>query len=124
MIPKAMHCRHYWNDSQIFAFAKRYVANRPTRSWVDLPTVGGFAFIIRRSVWEKFGGFDRNLPDYGNESELCRRITKSGLRVVWTQNSYIHHFGHQSYGRLGEEVITRRARTARAYIDRMHSIDK
>ena len=44
----------------------------------DQPEISGFAFFIRREVWENFGGFDEKLPDYGNESELCIRLLKSG----------------------------------------------
>lgn len=57
----------------------------------------GFALFIRRSLWEQAGGFDQRLPDYGNEMELCRRIAEEGYRLVWIRNSYIHHFGQQSY---------------------------
>jgi len=121
MIRRAMHCRYYWNESQICAFAKKHIESHGARSWVDLSEVGGFAFFIRRSLWEQLGGFDPNLPDYGNESELCRRVAKHGFRNVWTQNSYIHHLGHQSYGRLGDTVILHRARTARKYINEKHA---
>src|SRR5439155_9487300 len=38
-IRRAMLCRHYWNDSQIYAFARAYVGALKPRSWVDLPEV-------------------------------------------------------------------------------------
>ena len=117
-IGRAMLCRHYWNDSQICAFAEEYVAAVEPRSWVDLPQVGGFAFFIRRGLWKHLGGFDPNLPDYGNEFELCRRILKLGIRVVWTQKSYIHHFGAQSYG---EELSYELSRAAQDYIHKKHN---
>lgn len=117
-IRRAAHCRHHWNDSQICAFAKTYVEGRPPRSWVDLPEAGGFAFFVRHNVWTQLGGMDPNLPDYGNESEFCKRVLRQGMRVVWTQNSYIHHFGEQSYGQLGEGFARERSRIAREYINR------
>jgi len=119
-IARARHCRNYWTDSQIFAFAKRYVAGQPPRSWVDLGKVSGFAFFVRRELWNKVGGFDKTLPDYGNESELFKRLTKEGWRVIWTRNSYIHHFGNRSYGRLGREEVQRRRLAAQAYIDELY----
>jgi GT2 family glycosyltransferase len=122
MIRRAMHCRHYWNDSQICGFAKEYVAASKPRSWVDLSEVGGFAFFIRRDLWEQLSGFDPNLPDYGNESDLCRRVRNLNMRLVWTQNSYIHHFGEQSYGRTGDELIRERSRAAQDYIKRKHNL--
>lgn len=97
-IRRAECCSDYWSDRQIDAFASAYIRKRPPRSRVDLEEVGGFAFFIRRDLWVNLGGFDLRLPDYGNEKELCRRAVKRGVRIVWTQNSYIHHFGQKSYG--------------------------
>jgi N-acetylglucosaminyl-diphospho-decaprenol L-rhamnosyltransferase len=116
LVTKAKRYRFYWNDCQIFSFAQKYVKAHQHSELIDLPEISGFAFFIRRNVWESFGGFDENLPDYGNESELCIRLLKSGLRLVWTQNSYIHHFGNISY------TTNKKAKSfsARAYIKEKH----
>jgi len=115
-IRRAEYCRHHWTDSQIYAFAEKYISKQLPRSWVDLREISGFAFFIRREVWEKFGGFDEKLPDYGNEAELCIRLSKSGWRLVWTLNSYIHHFGSLSYS----EMRTPKVIFAQAYIREKH----
>jgi N-acetylglucosaminyl-diphospho-decaprenol L-rhamnosyltransferase len=121
MHPRAMHCRHYWNDRQIWAFAKLCTAAVPPQTWVTLPSIGGFAFFVRQTAWNKLNGFDINLPDYGNESEFCRRVAKAGLLSVWSKNSYIHHLGHQSYGRIfGKATIDRKAKEATSYINAVH----
>jgi GT2 family glycosyltransferase len=91
-------CRNDWTDSQVFAFAERYISSQPARSWIDLPEIGGFAFFIRRALWDQMDSFAAHLPDYGNEFEMCRRAAKQGWRLVWTKNGYIHHLGQQSYG--------------------------
>jgi GT2 family glycosyltransferase len=84
---------------------------------MDLAWVSGFAFFIRRSLWEQVGGFDPKIPDYGNEFELCSRVAEKGYRMVWIRNSYIHHFGGQSYGHIiGEEGIRAQVRAADTYI--------
>ena len=96
----AYKCRFYWNDNQICAFAER-LNTAPVQPVIcDLPWIAGFALFIRRSLWENLGGFDQNLADYANEIELCKRVAKSGYRIVWVRNAYIHHFGGQSYGKL------------------------
>jgi GT2 family glycosyltransferase len=87
----------YWNDSQICSFAKHLLAECREPVLMDVAWVAGFALFIRRSLWEQAGGFDQRLPDYGNEMELCRRIAEEGYRLVWIRDSYIHHFGQQSY---------------------------
>jgi GT2 family glycosyltransferase len=115
----SMPCRFYWNDSQICAFAERLTASPPQPVIVDLPWVSGFAFFIRRRLWEKLGGFDHNLPDYGNEIELCKRVMNCGYRAVWVRSSYIHHLGQQSYS----DTIGNQSRVLAAYqyIRKKHS---
>ena len=106
-----------WSDGQICAFARHLLTGCREPLFVDLAFISGFAFFIRRGLWEKAGGFDRNLPDYGNETELCSRIARLGYRMVWVRNSYIHHFGQRSYGAtLGGEGIDARCRAATRYI--------
>ncbi len=120
-IERAELCRHYWSDAQVFDFGRKYVTGLARFPWVDLPEVGGFAFFIRRDLWEQLGGFDPNLPDYGNEVELCRRVSKLGRRIVWTQNSYIHHLGNQTYSSaFGSHFISVRCRSALEYIHAKH----
>jgi len=117
-VTRACHCRHYWSDEQIWCFAAKYVARHRLEPIVDLEFVGGFAFFIRRTIWNELNGFDKSLPDYGNESELCRRVVKIGLRIAWSKAAYIHHFGSESYGRtIGAAGIRRRSLGATDYIN-------
>jgi GT2 family glycosyltransferase len=107
----------YWNDNQICAFAERLLIQFEEPVEMDLPWVSGFAFFIRRSLWQEFGGFDQGLPDYGNEFELCSRVAEKGYRIVWIRDAYIHHFGGHSYGQLiGDEGIRARVQLADTYI--------
>jgi GT2 family glycosyltransferase len=106
-------CRFYWNDAQIFAFAERLTAAPPQPVLLDLPWVSGFAFFLRRALWQDLGGFDPGLPDYGNEIDLCRRAAIKGLRTVWVRSAYIHHLAKQSYGgTIGEDGISARITAA------------
>jgi GT2 family glycosyltransferase len=98
-LPLAKLTRHYLNDSQIYEYARRLLAEPSNTILIDLPWVSGFALFIRRRLWEQIGGFDHSLPDYGNEVELCRRVLAAGYRAVWVRNSYIHHLGGVSYSR-------------------------
>ena len=112
LIP-AMHCRHFWTDSQIVGFAERHRKRVPSTDLVRLREISGFAFFIRRDIWEEAGGFDPSLVDYGNEAELCERLTARGWGLVWVKAAYIHHFGQQSYSRLGDGYIAnQKARVA------------
>jgi GT2 family glycosyltransferase len=96
-IARAEYCRFAWTDVQIEEFARRYTARHRSSPLVDLDYAGGFALFVRRETWERCGGFDNDLPNYGNEVELCRRLRREELRVVWTRSSYIHHLGEMSF---------------------------
>jgi GT2 family glycosyltransferase len=117
-LPVAQYLRRHWNDNQICNFAMRLLSEGQDPIVSDLNWASGFAFFIRRSVWEQLGGFDRNLPDYGNELELCKRVAAKGYRKVWVRNAYIHHFGGQSYGdSIGDEAIAQRKQSTLIYIE-------
>jgi GT2 family glycosyltransferase len=109
----------YMSDNQICTFASGLLAESPLVT--DLDWLSGFAFFVRRSLWEHVGGFDENLPDYGNEKELCWRLAKLGYRSVWVRQAYIHHFAKQSYSKtIGTGEIAARIRAAEVYMERKH----
>lgn len=113
----AEYLRQHWDENQICGFGARLLAERKDPIITDLHWASGFAFFVRRTVWEELGGFDRNLPDYGNEIDLCRRVAAKGYRRVWVRNAYIHHLGGQSYrGSISDEGISSRTQAALAYI--------
>jgi len=93
----AIKCRSYWDDVQICAFAEQLDAAALGPAIVDSPWISGFAFFIRRSLWERLDGFDPKVPGYLNDIELCMRVAKADYRTVWVRNAYIHHLGNQSY---------------------------
>ncbi|HWA96673.1 MAG TPA: glycosyltransferase [Terracidiphilus sp.] len=123
-IPLAQFARHYLNDSQICAYAQRLLAGSSGPILSDIYAVIGFAFFIKRDIWEQLDGFDRKLPDYGNEIELCKRIQGLGYRVVWVRNAYIHHLAGVSYSKLiGHAAILARHKSAHDYILKKHSME-
>ncbi|MCP3919679.1 MAG: glycosyltransferase [bacterium] len=116
-VERACQCRNYWSDRQIFAFAKQYTSQQEPRAEQEVSEATGFAFFVRKAVFDEFGGFHQNLTDYGNETELCHRLRSSGWRIIWTRNAYVHHFGQQSYGRLSRSERVRRAQVAYSLIE-------
>lgn len=87
--------RWKWTIADIEKFAKECELNED--DFIDIPLVNGFCLGIKKSVFEKVGGFDENLSCYGNEKELLIRIRNAGCRTVFVQKSYVHHFGKISY---------------------------
>lgn len=118
-MPDALLMRHYMTNSQICEYARHLSDEGADPVLTDLLYAAGCAFFIRRGLWQQLGGFDRNIPDYLNEGELCRRILEAGYRAVWVRNAYIHHLGGVSYRKaLGREAIDAHYRAAEDYIKR------
>jgi len=117
MIPIASECRYLWTDGQICSYALRCATSQPPRSWVDLENGAmGFAFFIRRSLWEQLGGFNIGLPDFGNEVDLCMRVKQRGYRAVWVKGSYIHHFGSVSYSACDARELLKKRTYGRQFL--------
>jgi GT2 family glycosyltransferase len=117
----AHYCRHYWNDSQVHSFARTLLTDHQQAEIVDVPWASGCALFIRRSLWADLGGFDTNLPDYGNEVDLCKRASGRGYRAVCVRKAYIHHLGQRSYDeRIGKQAIRARIVAAADYSNKKH----
>lgn len=57
-------------------------------------------FMIKRSLFEKLGGFDEaNFPIDLDEADLCKRAKDNGYRVVMSTGSVVHHKS-QTYSRI------------------------
>jgi glycosyltransferase involved in cell wall biosynthesis len=57
---------------------------------------------LRREVYERVGGMCEALPVNYNDVDLCLKIRKLGLRVVWTPHAVLYHFESLTRGRKNE----------------------
>lgn len=64
----------------------------------DLSAVTGACVMIPKRVWEQVGGLDESYAVTFNDIDLCMRIRKAGLNVVWTPFAELYHFEAQSRG--------------------------
>ena len=58
--------------------------------------VSGSAFLIDRSVFSAFGGFDERFFLYAEEIDLMFRLTRSGRQIAWVPDAYVTHAGRTS----------------------------
>lgn len=78
-------------------FWKRFIAG------VD--AVSGAALLVRKEVFEKVKGFDERYFLYFEENDLCLRIKKLGMKIVFFPESEIIHYGRGSTVNRGEAEI-------------------
>ncbi len=66
----------------------------------DVDVVTGACFVVRRDLFERFGGFDdRYAPAFYEEFDLATTLREAGYRVVYQPASVVVHHGSASYGR-------------------------
>ena len=99
MSPWSMLCRSLgldmaWKDSPVFNPEAYGGWERDTVRPVDI--VCGCFLLIRRSLWDRLGGFDRAFFMYGEEADLCLRAAALGARPMFTPTATIVHYGGAS----------------------------
>lgn len=61
---------------------------------LEVGYITGAAFMIRKELFDKVGGFDKDFFLYCEECELCARVKKIGYRIINVpQASIIHYEG-------------------------------
>lgn len=58
----------------------------------------GFCLAVRRTAFERIGGFDERFTVGSYEDDdLCRRLIADGWRLLITHGSFVHHQGHATF---------------------------
>jgi len=62
----------------------------------EVDAISGSFMMMRRSVYDKVGGFDEQFFMYGEDLDLCYRIQKSGFKVYYVYSTQIIHYKGES----------------------------
>ena len=74
----------------------------------EVDYVSGASIIIRRSVWNKIGGFDeRFAPAYYEDTDLAFKLRKFGYKVMYQPKSIVTHYLGISNGKSVTKGIKR-----------------
>jgi GT2 family glycosyltransferase len=68
----------------------------------DVASASGAAMVMRRVVWEQFGGFAPEFFMYYEDPELSLRCWRAGLRVVFVPDAIVVH--RYEFGRNPEKM--------------------
>lgn len=73
-------------------FSKKYwLYNLDITKESEVGFVGGACMMVRKSVFEKVGGFDEQFFLYFEEIDFCYRINSLGYKILYYPNSKIIH---------------------------------
>ena len=88
-----------WRQSLVRLAGEQVADSDAWRGTHEVEWVSGCAILLRLSALSEAGFFDEAFFAYHEEVELCVRLRKAGLRVVWTGEARIRHRGEGSSGR-------------------------
>jgi GT2 family glycosyltransferase len=86
--------------------------DRQADRWVD--NVSGFAWAIRREVFQKLGGFDEKLFLYCEEEDMALRLRKANEQIRYVAAARIVHLGARSSRGMGQ--FGRRKRWLQSFV--------
>lgn len=76
----------------------------------EVAIVPGTAFMIRKALFERVGGFDETFFLYFEEFDLCRRIKRLGYRLFMVSGTKVVHFwGESTKQREDKDLVFRKS---------------
>ncbi|MEM1050696.1 MAG: glycosyltransferase family 2 protein [Pseudomonadota bacterium] len=79
----------------------------------EVDIVVGCFFLIKRSLWDRLGGFDSKYFMYGEEADMCLRAAKLGYSPMVTPDAQIMHLvGASTKLRSEKQIKLMRARAS------------
>jgi GT2 family glycosyltransferase len=63
---------------------------------VEVDSVSGACFMIKRSIFERVGLMSEDYLMYGDDIDLCFKVKKAGYKVYYTNSSRVVHYGGKS----------------------------
>ncbi len=79
----------------------------------EVLAVNTAGMLVRRDVLESLGGFDHNLPLYGNDIDFGWRAARAGLRTIVVPSAVVFHAEAAHRGVRRSSLSGRRTRTHR-----------
>lgn len=75
---------------------KYFLTDWDRNSIREVGAVSGAALMIRKDVFQKIGGFDDKFFMYFEEHDLCLRVKKTKMKIIYYSEAGIIHYGGKS----------------------------
>ncbi|MGH3623698.1 MAG: glycosyltransferase, partial [Sciscionella sp.] len=69
----------------------RQLAGRRFGADTEVLAVGSAGALVRRALWEELGGYDRDLPLFGDDVDFCWRVNHAGRAVLFVPRARVRH---------------------------------
>ncbi len=89
-----------WKNALILQFGNGRQPNEEELNIMrEADYISGASIIIRKDLWDKIGGFDKQFsPAYYEDVDLAFQVRKQGYKVVYQPESEVVHFGGTTEG--------------------------
>ena len=89
-----------FNNGDCSNFGRYDKSDKPEYNYVkEVDYISGASILIRKSLWEKIGGFDdRFSPAYYEDTDLAFQLRTNGYKIVYQPKSIVIHFEGISKG--------------------------
>lgn len=89
-----------WQDNSAWNYGHKQSPDAPEYNYVkEVDYISGASILIRKSAWQKLGGFDEiYTPAYCEDADLAFEMRKLGLKVVYQPLSQVIHHEGFSHG--------------------------
>lgn len=89
-----------WNDASGWNYGHSQNPDNPEYNYVkEVDYISGASILVRRTCWEKLGGFDEQYtPAYYEDTDLAFAIRSLNMKVVYQPLSVVIHYEGFSHG--------------------------
>ena len=90
-----------WSNGECLNYGRGSNSDYPEYNYVkEVDYISGTSIIIRKSLWEKIGGFDKRfIPAYYEDTDLAFELRKLGYKVMYQPLSVVEHYEGISNGK-------------------------
>lgn len=89
-----------WNDASAWNYGRFDEAQKPDYNYLkEVDYISGACLVIRKTVWDKVGGFDEQFaPAYYEDTDLAMKVRKAGYEVIYQPLAVVTHHEGASNG--------------------------
>jgi len=98
-----------WRDGATYGYLREDDPNLTNANFVrDVDYCSAAFLMVRTALLRRLGGYDpRYMPAYFEDADLCVRILKTGMRIVYDPGVVIEHLEFGSSGAAGSHALIR-----------------
>lgn len=116
-----------WQNGSGYNYGRYDSPNKPEYNYLkESDYVSGASILVRKSLWEKIGGFDENYtPAYYEDTDLAFEARRQGFKVMYQPlSSVVHHEGISHGKNVTSELKAYQITNQKKFFDKWNNVLK